>query len=75
MFTEIPLEATYVVKIHNAAIMSEIQPVFSFYHPDVRNGDFECSKVYLITMQSFKANRIHCQIDWNRSWLLRLFRV
>ena len=45
MFTEVPLEATYVVKIHNAAIMSEIQPVFSFYHPDVRDGDFECSKV------------------------------
>ena len=49
MFTEIPLEATYVVKIHNAAIMSEIQPVFSFYHPDIRNGDFECSKVMEFT--------------------------
>lgn len=45
LFTPLPLESTYVVRIHNATLLSEIEPVFTFHHPDRRHGDFRCYKV------------------------------
>lgn len=45
LFTPLPLESTYVVRIHNATLLSEIEPVFAFHHPDRRHGDFRCYKV------------------------------
>ena len=47
LFTQIPLESSYVVKIHNGTLLSEILPVFTFNHPDTRNGDFQCTKVII----------------------------
>lgn len=48
LFTPAPLESTYVVQIHNAAVLTEIEPVFTFTHPDQKHGDFRCFKVGLI---------------------------
>ena len=45
LFTSLPLESTYVVRIHNATLLSEIESVFTFCHPDRRRGDFRCYKV------------------------------
>ena len=45
LFTDAPLESTFVVQIHNAAVLSEIEPVFTFTHPDQKQGDFRCFKV------------------------------
>lgn len=47
LFTPAPLESTYVVQIHNAAVLTEIEPVFTFTHPDQKHGDFRCFKVGL----------------------------
>ena len=46
-----PSEVMYVAKMRSTVLLSDVQPVFTFHHPDRRGGEFRSFKEIAFTVQ------------------------